>query len=155
MTPLAELTTPSVMTPVTPAELEAQSIQLAYKLQQEEHAHYGGAPSSEDVSGAPWPKELTWYELQHEPNKCGNFDVCSNGTSFFACVTRHNGQQYRDHTAHGLEPRPMPGQRLTIKYLPHNELGGELAGIAAEAARGESTVMDSGRTCCCRRAGSR
>jgi hypothetical protein len=109
---------------------------MAASLQQEEHAHYGGAPSSEDVSGAPWPKELTWYELQHEPNKCGNFDVCSNGNSYFACVTRHNGQQYRDHTAHGLEPRPMPGQRLTIKYLPHDELGGELAGIAAEAARG-------------------
>ena len=109
---------------------------MAASLQQEEHARYGGAPSSEDVSGAPWPKELTWYELQHEPNKCGNFDVCSNGSSFFACVTRHNGQQYRDHTAHGLEPRPMPGQRLTIKYLPHDELGGELAGIAAEAARG-------------------
>ena len=57
VTPLAELTTPSVMTPVTPAELEAQSIQLAYKLQQEEHAAFLQAvrmssPGSRSASAA-------------------------------------------------------------------------------------------------------
>lgn len=55
--------------------------------------------------------------------KCGNFDVCSNGSSSWQCITKFNGQPYQDHTAHGLEPRPMSGQRFTLKYLPYSDLG--------------------------------
>ena len=108
----------------------ASDAAYAARLQQEEYSGGAGggvgAPSAALAGGgsAPWPEELTWYEMQHAPGKCGNFDVCSqSGSSFFACVTRHGGREYRDSTAHGLEPRPLPGQTFTLKYLPHSETG--------------------------------
>ena len=109
---------------------DASDAAYAARLQQEEYGGGAGggvgAPSAAlaDGGSAPWPEELTWYEMQHAPGKCGNFDVCSqSGSSFFACVTRHGGREYRDSTAHGLEPRPLPGQTFTLKYLPHSETG--------------------------------
>jgi hypothetical protein len=64
---------------------------VATRLQQQEYAQFGGAPSAEVAAGSPWPREVTWFEMQHKPHACGNFDVCSKGASFFACVTTHNG----------------------------------------------------------------
>jgi hypothetical protein len=106
----------------------ADASTLAVRLQQQEYAAAStgntGAPSTSNADGdAPWPKELTWYEMQHKPRCCGNFDVCSNGSTMFQCVTRHHGELYRDSTAHGLLPRPMPGQKFVLKYMPHTDIG--------------------------------
>ena len=103
---------------------------MAARLQEEEYGKPArgetGNPAvdpSGNVHGSPWPRLVTWFEMQHEPARCGNFDVCSNGSSFFTCITKCGDQQYQDQTAHGLEPRPMPGQRFTLKYLPHSGTG--------------------------------
>ena len=113
------------------ALLEKQDLSdaaIAAKFQQDEYAAlathgamHGDQPSSTDVAGAPWPAEVSWFEYQHRPGRCGNFDTCSSGSSSFVAVTRANGVPYRDSTAHGKDclPRPMPGQRLTLSYLPH------------------------------------
>ena len=66
------------------------------------------------VSGdrPPWSARSDWYEMQHPPGGCGNFDNCTKtGGSYFATTD--------DETSHGLEPRPLPGQTLRIHYKPH------------------------------------
>jgi hypothetical protein len=82
-----------------------------------------GAPSFGQVPNAGWPDKVEYFELQHKPKACSNFDVCSKGRSFFICRTQFYGQPYTDTTAHALPPRPLPGQTLTIHYLPHTGLG--------------------------------
>ena len=69
------------------------------------------SPGSDPVSSSgrsPWPAVAHWHEMQHFEGKCGNFDVCSGGSSFFACAAMD------ERTAHGIEPVPMPGQTIII-----------------------------------------
>lgn len=135
---------------------------MAALLQEEEFAAQrsagpaGGSssfgPSFENAKGALWPKEQTWYELQHTKG-CGNFDICSNGSSFFVAIARNGDQVYQDHTAHGLEPRPMPGQRFTLKFAPHVGLSAEeraffpramLAEMACGIRKGKTLISAGG-----------
>ena len=67
--------------------------------------------------GTPWPSHVVWQEAQHEIGKCGNFDVCSKGSSFFYCNAMD------ESTAHGVEPVPLPGQTITIKRMSQLRLG--------------------------------
>jgi hypothetical protein len=93
----------------------AADAQLAAQLASD--GDYVGAPFGVLVSGdrPPWSARSDWYEMQHPPGGCGNFDNCTKtGGSYFA-----TDDGSRDETSHGLEPRPLPGQTLRIHYKPH------------------------------------
>ena len=101
------------------ADYEADAA-LARRLAGEDDAARPAAPPPPtsggvlvDGSRPPWSATAEWFEHQHEPGQCGNFDLCSQGRSCFVCPA--NG----DSTAHGLLPRPLPGQTIRVHYLPH------------------------------------
>ena len=101
------------------ADYEADAA-LARRLAGEDDAARPAAPPPPtsggvlvDGSRPPWSATADWFEHQHEPGQCGNFDLCSQGKSCFVCPA--NG----DSTAHGLLPRPLPGQTIRVHYLPH------------------------------------
>ena len=112
---------------------DAASLALARRLQQEESSASSSfssssssstSPSSSSSSsssflqshsssGMPWQKEVTWQEMQHPtgPKKCGNFNVCDKGSTFFYC------REMDETTAHGLVPVPLLGQTIHIKRI--------------------------------------
>ena len=98
----------------------AEDERLARSLQSEG----GSAPiyrptssSAAATAAAPWPQRVSWREAQHEIGRCGNFDHCSKGNSFFVC------DAMGETTAHGIEPVPLPGQTITYTRLPHVRKG--------------------------------
>ena len=103
---------------------EALALSLAAGDEQESGAFSsaGGASSSSgDVmlkshkGGMPWHRKVEWFEIQHQAdvknNGCGNFPLCFQGSTCY--YTKH------DSTAHGVLPRPFPGQTLTIYHKPN------------------------------------